>query len=93
MQKRDGWNNKQTDYDRFFNNRTAVVFNRIESNGISIHRERFKKHFYDESERAMADLTCGFFEMSSNLKSLSFKYPDLWVTVYMINAISMKSNS
>jgi hypothetical protein len=43
-------NNKQTDYDRFFNNRTAVVFNRIESNGISIHRERFKKHFYDESE-------------------------------------------
>ena len=40
--------NKVDDYGKFFNNRTAVVFNAIERSGLSIHRERFKQHFYDE---------------------------------------------
>ena len=41
--------NKTDDYGQFFNSRVSVVFNSIERNGISIHRERFKEHFYDES--------------------------------------------
>ena len=42
--------NKVDDYGQFFNNKVSVVFNAIEKSGISIHRERFKEHFYDESE-------------------------------------------
>ena len=42
--------NKVDDYGQFFNNKVSVVFNAIERSGISIYREHFKKHFYDESE-------------------------------------------
>ena len=41
--------NKVDDYGKFFNNKVSVVFNAIERSGISIHREHFKKHFYNES--------------------------------------------
>ena len=41
--------NKVDDYGQFFNSRTAVVFNRIESNGISIQKDIFSKHFHIEN--------------------------------------------
>jgi len=41
--------NKVDDYGKFFNSRTAVVFNRIESNGISIQKDIFSKHFHIEN--------------------------------------------
>ena len=42
--------NKVDDYGQFFNSRVSVVFNAIERMGISIHKEQFKEHFYDEGK-------------------------------------------
>ena len=39
-------NREKTRYDEFFNNKTSMVFNSIERNGIRIHNETFSEHFH-----------------------------------------------
>ena len=39
-------NREKTKYDEFFNNKTSMVFNSIERNGIRIHNETFSEHFH-----------------------------------------------
>ena len=46
--QKDFIKDKLTKYEQFFNDKVSVVFNAIERNGIQIHPERFKEHFYDE---------------------------------------------
>ncbi len=37
---------KNTQYDEFFNNKTSLVFNAIERNGIRIHKPTFEDYFH-----------------------------------------------
>ena len=42
--------NKIGKYEKFFNNKVSLVFNALERVGISIHKDKFRTHFYDERE-------------------------------------------
>ena len=39
-------NKEKTKYDEFFNNKTSMVFNAIERNGVRIHNETFSEYFH-----------------------------------------------
>ena len=43
---KDNINNKNTDYDEFFNNRVSLVFNAIERCGIRVHVPTFGDYFH-----------------------------------------------